>query len=182
MLALQITACAVALLAIYLIGNKHVSGPALNAVAALCFALLNACADLWICAAFSAAMAAVNVRNFIRWRRDARAALMILAAFALLLAAPPAFAETMIASYYGTESGNKTASGERFNRHAMTAAHKTLPFGTKLRVCRGGRCVHVRINDRGPFIKGRQLDLAEGPALAIGLDGPGHGPVEVTRE
>ena len=91
-------------------------------------------------------------------------------------------AETMVASYYGSESGSKTANGERFNKNGMTAAHKTLPFGTKLRVCRGERCVHVRINDRGPFIAGRQLDLAEGPALAIGLGGPGHGRVEVTRE
>lgn len=96
--------------------------------------------------------------------------------------APPAFAETMIASYYGAESGNRTASGERFNRHGMTAAHRTLPFGTKLRVCRGDRCVSVRVSDRGPFIKGRQLDLAEGAARVIGLTGVGVGRVEVTRE
>lgn len=100
----------------------------------------------------------------------------------LFLSASPAFAETMNASYYGAESGTKTASGQRFNRHGMTAAHKTLPFGTKLHVCRGERCVHVVINDRGPFIKGRDLDLAEGPALQIGLGGPGHGLVQVTRE
>jgi uncharacterized protein (TIGR02594 family) len=93
MLALQIVACAVTLLAVWLIGNKHVSGPALNAVAALCFAVLNASADLWICAAFSAAMAAVNVRNFFRWRRDGRALAMIVAIVGLFLAAPPAFAK-----------------------------------------------------------------------------------------
>jgi rare lipoprotein A (peptidoglycan hydrolase) len=182
MLMLQIVACAVTLLAVWLMGNKHVAGPALNVAAALCFAVVNAYADLWICAAFSATMAAVNARNYIRWRRDARAALMTVAVLALLLMAPPAFAETMIASFYGAESGKTTASGQRFNPHGMTAAHKTLPFGTRLRVCRGERCVHVTINDRGPFIPGRQLDLAEGPALAIGLGRPGHGPVQVTRE
>lgn len=111
-----------------------------------------------------------------------RAIWMTLAALILLLLAAPAHAETMVASYYGAESGTKTASGQRFNPNGMTAAHKTLPFGTKLQVCRGGRCVHVTVNDRGPFIAGRQLDLAEGPARSIGLGGPGYGAVEVTRE
>lgn len=88
--------------------------------------------------------------------------------------------ETMVASFYGAESGKRTASGARFNPNGLTAAHRTLPFGTRLRVCRGERCVSVRVNDRGPFIKGRQLDLAEGAAREIGL--PGVGRVEVTRE
>ena len=86
-----------------------------------------------------------------------------------------------MASFYGNESGSKTASGQRFNQNAMTAAHKTLPFGTKLRVTHGGQSVVVTINDRGPFIKGRVLDLSTGAARAIGLTsrGVGHVTAEV---
>jgi rare lipoprotein A len=86
-----------------------------------------------------------------------------------------------MASFYGNESGSKTASGQRFNQNAMTAAHKTLPFGTKLRVTHGGRSVVVTINDRGPFIRGRVLDLSTGAARAIGLTsrGVGHVTAEV---
>jgi rare lipoprotein A len=82
-----------------------------------------------------------------------------------------------MASYYGNESGSKTASGQRFNQNAMTAAHRTLPFGTKLRVTHGGRSVVVTINDRGPFIRGRVLDLSTGAARAVGLTGAGVGRV-----
>lgn len=82
-----------------------------------------------------------------------------------------------VASFYGNESGSKTASGQRFNQNAMTAAHKTLPFGTKLRVTHGGQSVVVTINDRGPFIKGRVLDLSTGAARAIGLTSRGVGHV-----
>lgn len=81
------------------------------------------------------------------------------------------------ASFYGNESGSKTASGQRFNQNAMTAAHRTLPFGTKLRVSYRGQSVVVTINDRGPFIKGRVLDLSTGAARAIGLTGAGVGHV-----
>lgn len=86
-----------------------------------------------------------------------------------------------IASFYGNESGSKTASGQRFNQNAMTAAHRTLPFGTKLRVTHGGRSVVVTINDRGPFIRGRVLDLSTGAARAVGLTsrGVGHVTAEV---
>ena len=84
-----------------------------------------------------------------------------------------------IASYYGSESGSKTASGQRFNQNAMTAAHRTLPFGTKLRVTHGERSVIVTINDRGPFIRGRVLDLSKGAARAIGLPGVGRVVAEV---
>jgi rare lipoprotein A len=84
-----------------------------------------------------------------------------------------------IASYYGNESGSRTASGERFNQNAMTAAHRSLPFGTKLRVTHGGRSVIVTINDRGPFIRGRVLDLSTGAARAIGLGGTGQVVAEV---
>jgi rare lipoprotein A len=82
-----------------------------------------------------------------------------------------------IASYYGNESGSRTASGQRFNQNAMTAAHRTLPFGTRLRVTHGSRSVVVTVNDRGPFIRGRVLDLSKGAAHAIGLTGRGVGMV-----
>jgi rare lipoprotein A len=82
-----------------------------------------------------------------------------------------------VASFYGNEAGNKTASGQRFNQHAMTAAHRSLPFGTKLKVTHGSRSVVVTINDRGPFIRGRVLDLSKGAAHAIGLTGRGVGRV-----
>jgi rare lipoprotein A len=82
-----------------------------------------------------------------------------------------------MASFYGNESGSKTASGQRFNQNAMTAAHRSLPFGTKLRVTHGGRSVVVTINDRGPFIRGRVLDLSTGAARAVGLTGAGVGRV-----
>jgi len=82
-----------------------------------------------------------------------------------------------MASFYGSESGSRTASGQRFNQNAMTAAHRSLPFGTKLRVTHGGRSVVVTINDRGPFIRGRVLDLSTGAARAIGLTSAGVGRV-----
>src|SRR5712672_1213675 len=82
-----------------------------------------------------------------------------------------------MASYYGNESGSKTASGQRFNQSAMTCAHRSLPFGTKLRVTHGGRSVVVTVNDRGPFIRGRVLDLSTGAARAVGLTSAGVGHV-----
>ena len=82
-----------------------------------------------------------------------------------------------MASFYGNESGSKTASGQRFNQEAMTAAHRSLPFGTKLRVTHGGRSVVVTVNDRGPFVRGRVLDLSTGAARAIGLTSAGVGRV-----
>jgi rare lipoprotein A len=82
-----------------------------------------------------------------------------------------------VASFYGNESGSKTASGQRFNENAMTAAHRSLPFGTRLRVTHNGRSVVVTINDRGPFIKGRVLDLSTGAARAVGLTSAGVGRV-----
>lgn len=86
-----------------------------------------------------------------------------------------------VASFYGNESGSKTASGQRFNENDMTAAHRSLPFGTKLRVTHRGKSVVVTINDRGPFIKGRVLDLSTGAARAVGLtaSGVGHVTAEV---
>ena len=82
-----------------------------------------------------------------------------------------------MASYYGNESGSRTASGQRMNANAMTCAHRSLPFGTKLRVTHGGQSVIVTVNDRGPFVRGRVLDLSTGAARAIGLTRAGVGRV-----
>src|ERR1700719_4414325 len=82
-----------------------------------------------------------------------------------------------MASYYGNESGSRTASGARFNQNAMTCAHRSLPFGTRLRVTRGDRSVVVTVNDRGPFIRGRVLDLSTAAARAVGLTSAGVGRV-----
>jgi rare lipoprotein A len=90
---------------------------------------------------------------------------------------PSAHTFSGMASFYGSESGSRTASGQRMNSNGMTAAHRTLPFGTKLRVTHGGRSVIVTINDRGPFIRGRVLDLSTGAARAIGLTSAGVGRV-----
>ena len=84
-----------------------------------------------------------------------------------------------MASFYGNESGSKTASGQRFNQNAMTCAHRSLPFGTKLRITHGGRSVIVTVNDRGPFVRGRVLDLSTGAARAVGLSGLGQVTAEV---
>src|SRR5947208_14165733 len=85
----------------------------------------------------------------------------------------PASAQVGWASYY--KYGRKTASGERFNARGLTAAHRTLKFGTRVRVThlRTGRSVIVRINDRGPFVRSRIIDLSYGAAKAVGLRGTG---------
>jgi rare lipoprotein A len=87
-----------------------------------------------------------------------------------------------MASYYGYDgSGNRTATGERFNPEGLTAAHRHLPFGTRVRVTntRNGRSVVVRINDRGPFIRGRIIDLSVAAARILGMMGSGVAPVRV---
>jgi rare lipoprotein A len=85
------------------------------------------------------------------------------------------------ASWYALHS--RTASGERMNPAAMTAAHRTLPLGTRVRVTnkRNGKTVDVRINDRGPFIRGRILDLSRAAARELGFISAGHAPVCFTR-
>ena len=86
----------------------------------------------------------------------------------------------MLASWYGPGfDGNLTASGTRYNQYAATAAHKSLPFGTKLSVCYR-TCEVVTITDRGPYIGARELDLSMGTAERIGLIEPGVDYVEVT--
>lgn len=79
---------------------------------------------------------------------------------------------TMVASWYGPKfHGKMTANGEIYNQMALTAAHKELPFGTFLKITnlRNGKSAVVRINDRGPFIEGRDLDLSKGTALVLGM-------------
>ena len=86
------------------------------------------------------------------------------------------------ASWYGPGfQGKRTASGEPFNTHALTAAHRSLPFGARVQVtnARTGRSVVVRINDRGPFVGGRVIDLSKAAAQAIGISGVGR--VKLTR-
>lgn len=89
-----------------------------------------------------------------------------------------------MASYYGAElAGNRTASGERFNPGAMTAAHRTLPMGAKVRVTNksNGKSVIVRINDRGPFAKGRIIDVSRGAAEKISMVRSGTARVTIER-
>jgi rare lipoprotein A len=99
------------------------------------------------------------------------------------LAARPYFAEMGLASFYGAaQEGNTTASGDRFNQHDFTAAHRTLAFGTVVRVTNtdNGRSVKVSINDRGPHVKGRIIDLSYAAARALGMqkDGVVHVKLE----
>lgn len=91
-------------------------------------------------------------------------------------------AERGVASWYGPKfHGRLTANGERYDMHGLTAAHRTLPFGTVVEVVNlgNGRRVVVRINDRGPFAHGRIIDLSYAAAQVIGLVGPGTARVEV---
>jgi rare lipoprotein A len=94
-------------------------------------------------------------------------------ALILIFLATPAYAvQTVRATWYGNElAGNRTASGEMSKPNAFTAAHRSLAFGTCLRVGnpKTGRSVGVRVNDRGPFTKGVSLDLSYGAARAIGM-------------
>ena len=99
----------------------------------------------------------------------------------LLIMIPILTTLSVISSWYGPGfHGNLTANGERYNQHGLTAAHKTLPFGTKLKVCYK-RCAVVTVNDRGPYIHGREIDLSKGAADAIGLTASGVGRVQITR-
>jgi len=87
-----------------------------------------------------------------------------------------------VASFYGEDfHGRKTANGEMYDMHAMSAAHRALPFNTRVLVTNldNGKKVEVRINDRGPFIKGRIIDLSYGAARKIGMVGPGTARVRL---
>ena len=106
--------------------------------------------------------------------------IVVLSALVVSTIAMPTFASAQsgIASVY---SEGRTATGERVVASNMTAAHRTLPFGTMVRVTNtsNGRSVMVRINDRGPFVKGRIIDLTPGAAHAIGIAGLGSVTVDV---
>lgn len=95
--------------------------------------------------------------------------------FAAAFGTSPVRADTStgVASYYW--QGQKTASGERFNPSDLTAAHRSFPFGTKVRVTnlRNGKSIVVRINDRGPFIRGRIIDVSRAAAHHLGFTGRG---------
>ena len=103
------------------------------------------------------------------------------AAFCVLVAAAPASAQCGGASWYALHS--RTASGEVMNPAQMTAAHRSLPFGSKVKVTnkKTGKSVVVRINDRGPFIRGRVLDLSKAAAGQLGFVGSGHTKVCMTQ-
>jgi len=98
-------------------------------------------------------------------------------------AANPVYEELGYASWYGNESGNMTANGERFRPGAITAAHRTLPLPTYVEVTAldTGRTVLVRINDRGPFASGRIIDLSQGAASLLGIRRQGVAAVRVRR-
>jgi rare lipoprotein A len=82
-------------------------------------------------------------------------------------------AQSGVASVYSTESGSRTASGVRLNPGALTAAHRSLPFGSRVRVTNrnNGRSVVVMVNDRGPFVRGRIIDVTPAAARALGFSG-----------
>lgn len=116
-----------------------------------------------------------------KMNKAATGAAAMTAGLFLALSVSAANAQCGTASWYALHS--RTASGERMNPSALTAAHRTLPFGTKLKVTnqRNGKSVVVRINDRGPFIRGRVLDLSKAAAGQLGFVGSGHTKVCMTQ-
>jgi rare lipoprotein A len=110
-------------------------------------------------------------------KRLAAATIVAVSIFALQTTA---LAQTGRASWYALTS--LTASGERCDPNALTAAHRSLPFGTKVRVenLRNGRSVVVRINDRGPFVGGRVIDVTRAAAKKLGFHNAGTAPVKLT--
>jgi len=98
-------------------------------------------------------------------------------------AAAPSYDVVGNAGWYGTESGNRTARGERFRAKAISGAHATLPLPSYVEVTAldSGRTILVRINDRGPFVAGRIVDLSQGAATLLGIRGSGTAAVRVRR-
>jgi rare lipoprotein A len=102
----------------------------------------------------------------------------------LILSGSAALAETGHASFYGRElAGRRTASGEVFRPDGMTAAHRSLPFGSRVKVTNhsNGKAVVLRITDRGPFVRGRIIDVSHGAARALGFVGQGTARVTIER-
>jgi rare lipoprotein A len=116
--------------------------------------------------------------NFVR---STLTTLGLLASLAFTGTAAMANTQTGIASWY--KMGTVTANGEAYNPDGLTAAHRTLPFGTIVQVknLSNGRTVRLRINDRGPFVGGRIIDVSRGGARQLGLMGSGTAPVIVTQ-
>jgi rare lipoprotein A len=111
---------------------------------------------------------------------------VLLGGLAILLATAGlncALAEGGVASVYSTESGGGTASGQKLNPSALTAAHRSLPFGSKVRVTnkKNGRSVVLTINDRGPFVRGRVIDVTPAAARELGFSGLAQVTVEPHR-
>src|SRR5215211_724363 len=134
------------------------------------------------CSAISCIVRCINGAQMHMTRPSSPLAIIVVA-LACTLGAPSASAEetqpiqTGAASWYGPGfHGKRTANGETFNTNALTAAHKTLPFGTQVRVKneRTGKSVVVRINDRGPYAHGRVIDLSKAAAEAVGISGVGQ--------
>jgi rare lipoprotein A len=115
-------------------------------------------------------------------RVAAIAATFVAAAAAYSAGTKPAEAGTQCGKASWYQLGGKTASGERNNPNAMTAAHRSLPFGTRVKVenLRNGKYVVVRINDRGPFIGGRVIDLSRAAAKQLGMMSSGTAKVRLT--
>ncbi len=112
-------------------------------------------------------------------------AALLMATFSSCATLTGGYKERGTASYYGPGfEGRQTANGERFHSSELTAAHRTLPFGTKLKVknLSNGEEVIVRINDRGPYIDGRIIDLSQEAARQLKFIQAGHTVVELTRE
>jgi rare lipoprotein A len=131
----------------------------------------------------------VHYTNYIMFKQLLIGTTILATAATTLLPVAPAEAgrvrrqggQSGLASFYGYEGGTRTANGERYNPGSLTAAHRTLPFGTRVRVTNAsnGRSVVVRINNRGPFIGGRVIDLSTAAASRIGLTSRGVGQVNI---
>lgn len=109
--------------------------------------------------------------------------LIFSACFIFITSCAPKIHEKGGASYYADKfKGRRTASGEKFRQHKLTAAHKTLPFGTMVKVKNlgNGKTVKVRINDRGPFVSGRIIDLSKKAAKKLGIIQSGTAKVEIS--
>ena len=124
------------------------------------------------------------MQKYFKGALGAALALSLALSFSLptIQASEPANVLSGVASWYGPGfHGRTTANGERYNMHDMTAAHKSLKFGTKVKVTNqtNGKSVVVRINDRGPYIGGRIIDLSKSAAQAIDMIGPGTAKVTV---
>jgi rare lipoprotein A len=141
----------------------------------------------WLMAWCKISLKMMNVANNKRYRACILVLALCLAAYSALSAKEKIIqihphATVGIASFYGAKfQGRRTASGELFNNLEMTAAHRTLPFGTQLRVTnlRNGKSVVVRVNDRGPHLRGRIIDLSKAAAKRIGITRTGIARVKL---